>query len=85
MLEKEREYYDENLADWLRLYPGKFVLIKESALIGVFDTVEDAIAAGARRFALESALIRRVQEQQDAVSVPALTLGILRADSTRSV
>jgi hypothetical protein len=85
MLEEEREFYAENLAEWLKTYPGKFVVVKGRALIGVFDTIEEAITEAARRFALDSVLVRRVQDQQETVSVPALTLGILRADTTRPV
>lgn len=84
MLEQERQFYAEHLPEWLAEYPGKFVLIKGSDLIGVFDTIEDALAGGARRFALEPFLVRRVQEKQDEINIPALTLGILRANTTSS-
>jgi hypothetical protein len=85
MLEQERKFYAENLAEWLKLYPGKFVVVKGRELVGTFDTIEEAITEAARRFALDSVLVRRVQDQEETVSVPALTLGILRADTTRSV
>lgn len=85
MLDTERQYYSENLARWLGQYPGKFVLVKGQELIGTFDTAEGALAEGARRFGLQPFLVRRVQEQQEEVSIPALTLGILRANTTRSV
>jgi hypothetical protein len=82
MLEQERQYYAEHLAEWLAQHPGKFVLIKGSELLGIFNTIEEALAEGARRFALEPFLVRRVQKDQEEVNVPALTLGILRANST---
>ncbi len=85
MLDAERQFYSENLAQWLGQYPGKFVLVKGQELIGAFDTAEEALAEGARRFGLEPFLVRRVQERQEEVNIPALTLGILRADTTRSV
>lgn len=83
MLEQERQYFADNLADWLRSFPGKFVVVKGQELIGVFDTIEDALSEGARRFTLEPFLVRRVQETGDEINIPALTLGILRANSTR--
>jgi hypothetical protein len=85
MLDTERQFYSENLAEWLRQYPGKFALVKDRELIGTFDTAEEALAEGARRFGLEPFLVRRVQERADDVSVPALSLGILRANTTPSV
>lgn len=85
MLETERQFYSENLASWLTQYPGKYALVKGRELIGTFDTNEEALAEGARRFGLEPFLVRRVQEKQEDVSIPALTLGILRANTTPSV
>ena len=73
MLVDERQYYDENLAEWLNVYPGRFVLIKGRALISAFDTFEEAISQGARLFGLEPVLNRLVQPQQEVVDVPALT------------
>lgn len=84
MLNKEREYYSENLSLWLARYPGKFVLVKERELIGAFDTMDEALAEGARRFGLASFLVRRVQQAPEEVVVPALTLGLLRANFTHS-
>ena len=85
MLEQERQFYKENFADWLSRYSGKFVVVKGRELIGVFDIIEDALAEGARRFGLEPFLVRRVQEQADQINIPALSLGILRADTTSPV
>ena len=85
MLEQERQFFDDNLKDWLERYPGKIVVIKGADLIGVFDTHDAALAEGARRFGLNAFLVRRVQPRQDEIKVPALTLGLLRADTTHSV
>ncbi|MGI9168348.1 MAG: hypothetical protein ACR2G5_18525 [Pyrinomonadaceae bacterium] len=85
MLEKERQFYADRLAEWLSRFPGKFVVVKGQELLGVFDTVEEALAEGARRFALEPFLVRRVQPTQDEVNIPALSLGILIANTPPSV
>lgn len=85
MLEKERKYFEQNRKQWVAHYPGKFVLVKGEELLGTFDKPEDALAEGARRFGLESFLVRQIQEIDEPIYIPALTLGILRADSTRSV
>jgi hypothetical protein len=80
MLETERDYFDKHRDDLLRQYPGKFVVIKEAQLLGAYDTIQDALGAGAREFGMVSFLVRRTDEVPQEVSIPALTLGILRAD-----
>ncbi len=83
MLEQERQFYDEHLQEWLQKYHNRFVLVKGRELIGTFDTNEEALTEGARRFGLDSFLVRRVEEKQPLVDIPALALGILSANSTR--
>ncbi len=85
MLAEERQFYDDHLQEWLRDYPGRFVLVRGKELIGVFDTPDDALAEGARRFGLSSFLVRRVEPVQQEIKVPALTLGLLNADPPRAV
>jgi len=84
MLDKERKYFETQRADWLKKHPGKFVLVKDEELIGVFNTQQEALIEGARRFGTDSFLVRQVEESEQVVYIPALTLGILRADSTHS-
>jgi len=84
MLEQERKYFDENRAKWLAQYRGKFVLIKGTELIGTFDNLNEALAEGARRFGLESFLARQVGQDEKEINIPALTLGLLRANPTHS-
>ena len=86
MLEQERKYFAENRDELLARYPGKFVLVKGDELIGTFNTIEEALADGARRFATESFLVRQVTAADEKeISIPALTLGLLRADSSHPV
>ena len=80
MLENELQYFEKNRKQWVSLYQGKFVLIKGEELLGIFDKPEDALAEGARRFGLASFLVLRVEETTEPIYIPALTLGILRAD-----
>lgn len=85
MLEQERQFYSDSLAGWLSRYPGKFILVKERELVGAFDTIEEALATGARQFGMQPFLVRRVAPSEETVSIPALSLGILSADSSRSI
>ncbi|HCG03263.1 MAG TPA: hypothetical protein DEV93_22335 [Chloroflexi bacterium] len=84
-LARERACYASHLAEWLVTYPGRFVLVKGDELVGAFDTMEDALREGARRFGLQAFLVRRVVSEQEEVRVPALTLGLLTANPTHSV
>ena len=84
MLEKELAFYEKNLENWLSLYPGKFVLVKGEDLIGVYDSNEQALAAGASLFGLASYLIRSVEKDKEVINLPALTLGLLYANPTHS-
>lgn len=84
MLEQERAIYDEKKKDWLAQYSGRFVVVKGDDLIGVYNTIDEAIAEGARRFGLSSFLVRQVLPVQEEVRIPALTMGLLRADTPHS-
>jgi hypothetical protein len=76
--------FDKHRDDLLRQYPGKFVVIKEQQLLGSYDTIQDALGDGAREFGVVSFLVRRTDEVPEEVSIPALTLGILRADPSHT-
>jgi hypothetical protein len=85
MLEEERRFYEENLPQWIDQYADRFVLVKGRDLIGTFNTMEEALAQGARLFGLQSFLVRQVLPNQPELHVPALALGILRANLPHTV
>ena len=81
MLDREREFYDQHCTEWNAQHPRKFVVVKEDSLAGVFDNIGDALAAGASAYGLEPFLVRKLGQPEAAVSIPALTLGLISADS----
>jgi hypothetical protein len=83
MLEKEREFFKKNLPELLAKSNGRIVLIKGEELIGIYNTPEEALSEGARRFGLQSFLVRTIAEKQEDISIPALSLGILNANSAQ--
>ena len=85
MLEAEIKYFEENQTDLAKDHPGKFVLIKGASLIGAFDTLEAALAEGARQFKLESFLVRQVNQPQREIHIPALVLGLLHANPSHTI
>jgi len=86
MLERERQYFSEHLGELISQHLGQFVVIKDDELVGAFNTIEEALAEGARRFGLTPFLVRQVTvAEEKEINIPALTLGILRADSSRPI
>lgn len=81
MLDKERLFYAAHVQEWAQIHQDKYVLIKDDKLIGIFDTIDDALSAGASQFGLSSFLVRRIGELEQTISIPALTLGVLRANT----
>lgn len=81
MLDQERQYYLAHEADWSKTRSGKFVVVRGEEVVGFFDSLDEALRAGATRFGLAPFLVRRVGEGEQTVTVPALTLGLLRANS----
>ena len=80
MLDKERTFYAAHLQEWAKTRPGKFAVVKDEGLVGFFDSLDEALSVGASRFGLSSFLVRQVGLAEETVTVPALTLGLLRAD-----
>lgn len=67
-------------------YPDKFVVIKDEKVLGAFATEEEALSFGARELGLQPFLVRNVNQPDDVeIDVPALSLGILRADPSHPV
>jgi len=79
MFEREIAVYSK-LKSTLPL--GQFALIRGDELIGVFANDAEAVTEGVRRFGLESFLVRQVRTEEPVVSIPSLSLGILRAPSS---
>ena len=79
-LEIEIRYFEANLENWLKDHQGKFALVKGEELIGTFDNPENAYIAGVQKFGNVPFLIRRITGQDTTVHLPALTLGLLRAN-----
>ncbi len=78
-LDTELAFFEQQLSELLHHHAGKFVLIKERELAGVFDTIQAAYTAGLARFGNVPMLIRQVVPVQPKVAAPALLHGVLFA------
>jgi hypothetical protein len=79
MLETELKYLGDHRAEFAKLYPGKFLVIKGQELSGAFDTREEALTAAAEKHGLTDVLIRRAEDADELISVPALAFGLIHA------
>lgn len=79
-LENELKFFESKRAEWLEKYKNKFVLIKGEELIDVFDTMGDAYNAGVKKYGTQPFLIKRVSEEEQVETSPALALGIINAN-----
>lgn len=84
-LKEERDFFSASVEEWVKTYAGKIALIKGSKLINVFDNESNALSEGVRMFKTDPFLVRKIQLQNIAASVPAYTLGILNGNSTYPV
>ncbi len=82
MLETEREFFEKNREDLLKRFPGRFVVIKGEQMLGPFESIQDALAGGAKEYGMTSFLVRRTDQVPEEASIPALALGLLHADSS---
>lgn len=75
--ETETATYEANKESLLKSHSGKFVLIHESEIAGVFDSESNALKEGYKRFGPVPLYVRLISPEEQIQSAPALTLGIL--------
>ena len=78
-LEMERKYYEEQKVELLKHYKGQFALIKGAQLAGTFTTHKEAFTAGVEKFGNVPFLVQQVEEEQELIQHPSLTVGLISA------
>lgn len=63
VLEKETETYLKNEKTLLQESLGKFVLIKDTQIVGVFESQNDAITQGINKYGNTPFLVRKIEQQ----------------------
>lgn len=56
----ERKTFKENLANWRQSHVGKFVLIKNTDVIGFYDSLEQAFSKGSSLFGMDDFFIQQI-------------------------
>jgi hypothetical protein len=67
-LEKELETYQAELPKLLK-EQGKFAVVKDAQVAGVFDTYPDALKQGYERFGLEPFLVKQIISPQPVLFI----------------
>lgn len=78
-LEQELAYFQAVKGDLLKHNKGQFALIKGSELLGTFTTAPEAFEAGVKALGNQPFLIKQVVEDEETISYPALSVGMLYA------
>ncbi|MBI4358950.1 MAG: hypothetical protein HY584_06585 [Candidatus Omnitrophica bacterium] len=64
-LEKEYQTYLGKKEELLAKHEGKFVLIKDTQVIEIFSSYEDALKEGLKRFGNVAFLVKQIQREED--------------------
>lgn len=79
-LKTELEFFEAQKGELLLHFEHKFVLVKNQALHGSFDSFKAAYERGLDLFGNVPMLIKRVERDETPLAFPALALGVLRAN-----
>ena len=77
LLADEIAYYDAHKKKLMREHREQYLLIKGSELIGSYESEDEAVAEGIRRFVSEPFLVRLAGEDTPILSVPLLSIGMM--------
>ena len=56
-IDKNQEYVEQNIADILKAYRNKYILVYDQGVIDSFDTYERAINAGIKTYGLDGGIL----------------------------
>ena len=84
-LAEKLKTYQARQADLLRQSPGKFVLIKGSQVIGLYDHEEEAYREGYQQFRRAAFLVKQVQEQDKTYYVGGSALTFLDIENDHAL
>ena len=60
-LEREFEYYVKNQPELVKKFNGKFLVIKDAAVFGAYNSEPEAIMAGSKKFELGTFLVQKCE------------------------
>lgn len=81
MFEKEDHYYQRHRNELITHHKRKYALIKNDALLGIFDTEEAAFDVGIQKLGIQPFYLKQILDEDEIIEIPALTLGLINAHS----
>ena len=76
MLTRELQAYEANKAELIEKFRGKFALVKDDDIVGIFDTKLDAIRQGYERFGNMPFLAKQILEVEAPLWFTSNLLGV---------
>jgi len=67
MLEKEYDFYKKNEKEFLKKYPNKYIVIKNNSVLGVYDSIKEAMTQTLKENELGTFLVNQVKEEQQQI------------------
>lgn len=68
-LATEAAFYEAHRAALVAAHDGRFVLVKDDDIIGIFDTLDDALDVGYARFANTGFLARKIASVDEVIDM----------------
>lgn len=72
-LDKEFQYYIDNQEELVKKYNGKYLVIKDNAIIGAYDNQTDAYMEGEKKCGLGNFLIQLCSPGKEAYTITFYT------------
>jgi len=61
MLKREFKYFLENQKEFAKTYNGKFIVIKNRKVVGVYDTELEAVETTSKKYELGTFLVQKCE------------------------
>ena len=79
-LDKENQWFREHLRELLEKHEGKWGVVHNQELIGIFDTFDEAYEYGLKKTQSEEILVKKIEKDEQTFQPPInVTLGLLNA------
>jgi hypothetical protein len=76
VLQQELEFFERHRLELFLRAPGKYALVKQAELIGIFETELDAVRAGYRQIGNEAFLVKHIVEADVPLTFTSFNLGV---------
>ena len=76
IFEEELKLFNSKKSDWLQHYKGKYAVIKGTRLLDTFNSEAQAYEAGVDALGDVPFLIKRIEEKEEPIWIPILSLGL---------